>query len=247
LRVMVAEDDFALSMFLQKGLELEGHTVQCIGDGATAFQQIQEDAPDLLVLDLGLPRMDGVDVLRALQGKVPSMSILILTGRSHLPLKIECLNLGADDYVIKPFSLYELLARCRALARRRAGAGTGVLQFAGLRMDRILRSVTFDLQQVDLTVKEFTLLEYLLQKKGRAVSRRELLQEVWHMSPDAGTNVVDVYVNYLRRKMGVAGSTDMIETVRGEGYGIGVKKDMVRDGLKRASASVGTATLAGAA
>lgn len=246
MRVMVAEDDFALSTFLQKGLELEGHAVHCIADGTTALQQIQEDAPDLLVLDLGLPRMDGVDVLRALYGKVPSMSILVLTGRSQLSLRIECLNLGADDYVIKPFSLHELLARCRALARRRVGAGTGVLQFGGLRMDRILRSVTYNLQAVDLTVKEFTLLEYLLQKKGRAVSRRELLEEVWHMSPDAGTNVVDVYVNYLRRKLGVAGSTDMIETVRGEGYGIDPRKD-VRHGMKRPSASVASAALAGAA
>ena len=242
MRVMIVEDDFALSMFLQKGFELEGHAVQCIADGTTSLQQIQEDAPDLLLLDLGLPRLDGMDVLRGMQGKSLGMSIMILTGRSQLPLKIECLNLGADDYMVKPFSLQELMARCRALARRHVGAGTGVLQFGGLRMDRILRSVTYNLQTVDLTAKEFTLLEYLLQKKGRAVSRRELLEEVWHMSPDAGTNVVDVYVNYLRRKLGRAGSTDMIETARGEGYGIGASKDM-----KRRSGSVGATALAGAA
>lgn len=246
MRVMVAEDDFALSMFLRKGLELEGHAVQCIADGATALQQIQADAPDLLVLDLGLPRLDGVDVLRALHGSLPGMSILVLTGRSHLSLKIECLNLGADDYVIKPFSLYELLARCRALARRRVGVGSGVLQYGGLRMDRILRLVTYELRQVDLTAKEFTLLEYLLQKKGRPVSRRELLEEVWHMSPGAGTNVVDVYVNYLRRKLGAAGCTAMIETVRGEGYGIDARNGG-RDGMKRPSTTTGSTTMAGAA
>lgn len=246
MRVIVAEDDFALSMFLQKGLELEGHAVRCIADGATALEQIQEDAPDLLVLDLGLPRMDGVDVLKALHGKVTSMSIMVLTGRTQLPMKLDCLNLGADDYMSKPFSLHELLARCRALARRRVGVGTGVLQHGSLRMDRILRSVTFGLESVDLTVKEFTLLEYLLQNKGRSVSRRELLEQVWHMSPDAGTNVVDVYVNYLRRKLGAAGSIDLIETVRGEGYGLGTRTD----GGKRPPASVrsaGPASFAGAA
>ena len=245
MRIMVAEDDSALSMFLQKGLELEGHAVHCIADGATAVEQIHEDAPDLLVLDLGLPQLDGVDVLRALHDKVPSMSILVLTGRSHLPQKIECLNLGADDYLIKPFSLHELLARCRAVARRRVGVGTGVLQFDGLRMDRILRSVTYHLQPVDLTAKEFTLLEYLLQQKGRAVSRRELLERVWHMSPDAGTNVVDVYVNYLRRKLGMAGSIDLIETMRGEGYGIGAKKDLLK--LRPAAVRTTATALAGVA
>jgi DNA-binding response OmpR family regulator len=235
---MVAEDDFALSLFLRKGLELEGHAVQCIGDGATALSQIHEKAPDLLVLDLGLPRMDGVDVLRALHGKVPEMSIMILTGRSQRLQKVECLNLGADDYLIKPFSLQELLARCRALARRGMGVGNDVLQIDGLRMDRLLKSVTYNLQTVGLTAKEFTLLEYLLQKKGRAVSRQELMREVWHMSLDSGSNVVDVYVNYLRRKLRLVGSADMIETVRGEGYGIGFRSGAT----KRTSASSSSST-----
>jgi DNA-binding response OmpR family regulator len=224
MTIMVVEDDLALSMFLKKGLELEGHAVECSADGATALSQIREDAPDLLLLDLGLPRLDGVDLLRALHGRVPSMSILILTARSNLSTKIECLNLGADDYLIKPFSLHELLARCRALARRRIGASAGVLQYGCLRMDRLLRSVSYDLQPVELTAKEFTLLEYLLQNKGKSVSRRQLLEEVWRMSPDAGTNVVDVYVNYLRRKLGAAGGTEIIETLRGEGYGIAVRQ-----------------------
>jgi len=220
MRVMVAEDDPALSVFLQKGLELEGHRVELAADGVTAVEQIEEDHPDLLVLDLGLPQLDGVDVLRALRDRFPAMSILVLTGRSQLPQKIECLNLGADDYLIKPFSLHELLARCRAVARRRVGANTGVLAFEGLRMDRITRTVTHGGDAIDFTAKEFTLLEHLLQNKGRAVSRRELLEEVWRMPPDAGTNVVDVYVNYLRRKLSIVGSHDLIQTVRGEGYAI---------------------------
>lgn len=223
MKVMVAEDDCALSLFLKKALELDGHVVHVIADGAAAVEKIQEDLPDMLVLDLGLPHMDGVDVLRALYGRVPSMSVLVLTGRSHLADKIECLNLGADDYLLKPFSMHELLARCRAISRRRMGSSAGVLQYGSLRMDRIQRSVIYEGMMLDFTSKEFTLLEYLLLQKGRSVSRKELLENVWQMSPDAGTNVVDVYVNYLRRKLGAVGATGIVETMRGEGYGIATK------------------------
>lgn len=224
MRVMVAEDDAALSLFLKKALELEGNTVRLVTDGSGALEGIQEDMPDLLVLDLGLPRMDGVDVLRALHGQIDLMSVLVLSGRSQLSEKIECLNLGADDYLLKPFSMYELLARCKAIGRRRMGASAGVLQCTGLRMDRIQRTVSYHQELLDFTSKEFTLLEYLLLQKGRAVSRRELLQNVWQMSPDAGTNVVDVYVNYLRRKLGAVGASGLVQTMRGEGYGIAAKQ-----------------------
>ena len=220
MKVMVAEDDSALSLFLKKALELDGHVVLQTEDGVAAVTRVQEDMPDMLVLDLGLPHMDGVDVLRALHDRAPSMSVLVLTGRSQLAEKIECLNLGADDYLLKPFSMHELLARCRAIGRRRMGASAGVLQYGSLRMDRIQRSVTFEAMALDFTSKEFTLLEYLLLQRGRAVTRKELLQNVWQMSPEAGTNVVDVYVNYLRRKLGAVGATGVVETVRGEGYGI---------------------------
>jgi len=221
---MIAEDDAALSLFLTKALEMEGHTVRQIGDGVSAIEAIYADAPELLILDLGLPQMDGMDVLRTLEGTVPSMSILVLTGRVNPVEKVECLNLGADDFMNKPFSMQELMARCRAISRRRAGIGMGVLQHAGLHMDRIQRTVSYRGGALDFTVKEFTLLEYLLLNKGRSVSRRELLEKVWQMSPDAGTNVVDVYVNYLRRKLSGVGSMDLIETVRGEGYAVAGKE-----------------------
>lgn len=224
MRVMVAEDDSALSLFLRKGLELEGHSVQAVADGALALECIEEDHPDLLVLDLGLPKLDGVDVLRALHDRFPAMSVLVLTGRSQMTQRIECLNLGADDYMVKPFSLYELLARCRAVVRRRAAAGQGVLTCGDLRMDRITRTVTHGGEAIDFTAKEFTLLEHLLQNRGRTVSRHELLVDVWRMAPDAGTNVVDVYVNYLRRKLAMAGAMDLIQTVRGEGYTLGMRR-----------------------
>ncbi len=224
MRVLIAEDDRALSLFLRKGLELEGNIVECVADGATALERIYGDAPDLLVLDLGLPMVDGVDLLRTMTGRAPGMSIMVLTGRSQINHKIDCLNLGADDYLVKPFSLQELLARCRAVKRRNGKTASGLLQHGELQMNRITRAVSFRDEPIELTAKEFTLLEYLLLQRGRAVSRQELLKEVWRMAPDTGTNVVDVYVNYLRRKLGLAGSaSSMIETVRGEGYAIGAK------------------------
>jgi DNA-binding response OmpR family regulator len=241
MKVVVAEDDSALSLFLKKALELDGHVVHEIADGAAAVTVVLEDMPDLLLLDLGLPHMDGMDVLRALHDRVPSMSVLVLTGRSQLAEKIECLNLGADDYLLKPFSMHELLARCRAIGRRRMGASAGVLQHGLLRMDRIQRSVFYEGIVLDFTSKEFTLLEYLLLQKGRSVSRKELLENVWQMSPDAGTNVVDVYVNYLRRKLGSVGAMGIVETMRGEGYGIATK------GAKSSSAYASYPVVLGAA
>lgn len=241
MKVMVAEDDSALSLFLKKALELDGHAVREIADGAAAVQKVQEDTPDMLLLDLGLPHMDGVDVLRALHGRVPSMSVLVLTGRSQLAARIECLNLGADDYLLKPFSMHELLARCRAIGRRRMASSAGMLLHGALRMDRIQRSVIYEGTMLDFTSKEFTLLEYLLLQKGRSVSRKELLENVWQMSPDAGTNVVDVYVNYLRRKLGSVGATGIVETMRGEGYGIATK------GVKSAGAYASYPVALGAA
>ncbi len=229
MRVLVAEDDRALSQFLRKGLELEGNTVECVADGATALECITQDPPELLVLDLGLPMMDGVDLLRSVTGRAPGMSIMVLTGRAQINHKIDCLNLGADDYLVKPFSLQELLARCRAVKRRRGESASGLLQHSDLVMNRIARSVTLAGEAIDLTAKEFTLLEYLLLQRGRAVSRQELLREVWRMAPDTGTNVVDVYVNYLRRKLSAAGNaSSLIETVRGEGYAIGARSSQAK-------------------
>ena len=221
MHVVIAEDDRALALFLRKSLELEGHAVVCADTGAAAVELVLGQIPDLLVLDLGLPVVDGIDILRALRGRTPGMSTMVLSGRSQLPVRIECLNLGADDFMVKPFSLHELLARTRALRRRGAEHSAGVLQHGDLVMDRIARMVTVCGIPVEFTAKEFTLLEYLLQQRGRAVSRQELLREVWRMAPDAGTNVVDVYVNYLRRKLGGVGAAQMVETLRGEGYAIG--------------------------
>lgn len=223
MRVLIAEDDSALAKFLQKGFAGHSDRVDCVPDGNSALQAIQEHAPDLLILDLGLPMLDGVELLRTVRGTAAGMSVIVLTGRSTTSHKIDCLNLGADDYIVKPFSLAELLARSRAVQRRKAETASGTLRHGDLQVDRMTRTVTFCGVSIDFTAKEYTLLEYLLLQRGRAVSRQELLREVWRMAPDAGTNVVDVYVNYLRRKLGGGHAAGIIQTVRGEGYAIGAK------------------------
>ena len=230
MRVLIVEDDPALGMFLQKGLKLEGHEVELAGDGEAGLAHALEHAPDLMVLDLSLPRKDGVQVLEEMQGRFGGTSVLVLTGRNGLEDRVKCLNLGADDCLLKPFSFTELTARCRALLRRREQQfANPVLRWNGLEVDRMARRVSRDGCVVELTTKEYALLEYLMLARGRTCSRSALLREVWQMSPEAGTNVVDVYVNYLRKKLGavrgeVAGADGvpdrLIETVRGEGYAL---------------------------
>ncbi len=230
MRVLIVEDDAALGKFLQKGLQLDGHLVELATDGQTGLERALFDRPDLLVLDLGLPKMDGIEVLERLQTSLSGMSVLILTGRSTVEERVRCLNLGADDCLLKPFAFSELKARCNALLRRREQFADPVLRVGAVELNRMDRKVTREGQSIELTAKEYALLEYLMQARGRICTRTELLREVWQMSPDAGTNVVDVYVNYLRKKLSHANQTGMpdreIETIRGEGYAMtqGLKK-----------------------
>ncbi|RZU39593.1 response regulator transcription factor [Edaphobacter modestus] len=223
MQVLIVEDDAALGLFLEKGLKLEGHDVTRVGDGEAALERLDESSPDLLVLDLSLPKRDGVEVLMEMQGRFENTAVLVLTGRGMVEERVKCLNLGADDFLLKPFSFHELTARCRALLRRRERFADPVLRHGDVELNRMERRVKRNGTVVDLTAKEFSLLEYLVQRKERCCSRAELLSGVWQMSPDAGTNVVDVYVNYLRKKLGAAAVEDddghaVIETIRGEGY-----------------------------
>src|SRR6202042_289264 len=226
MRVLIVEDDAALGLFLQKGLKLEGHDVALMGDGEAGLQYAEEHRPDLIVLDLSLPKKDGTEVLTEMRGRFDETAVLVLTGRSQVEERVKCLNLGADDCLLKPFSFHELTARCRALLRRRDQFADPVLRHGNVELNRMERRVIRNGRLVELTVKEFALLEFLLLKRGQSCSRSELLREVWQMSPDAGTNVVDVYVNYLRKKLGAVGLDEgsghvVIETVRGEGYRMG--------------------------
>lgn len=235
MRMLIADDDPSLGGFLARGLEQEGHDVQLATDGEMAMAAARQDPPEMAVLDLNLPRRDGVEVLEFLRSLTADMPILILTARHDPEVRVRCLEIGADDFMVKPFSFAELRARCRALQRRRSPGV--ILRHADLEVNRVSRSVTRAGQTVALTNKEFSLLETLLLHKGRVVPRTTLLREVWNIDRDCGTNVVDVYVNYLRRKLrdtfshgddavggneGTSETGPLIRTVRGHGYAIGI-------------------------
>ena len=230
MRILIVDDDAALGLFLQRGLRLEGHVADILTDGRAAMEAVSLGHYELIVLELNLPRMDGMQLLEEMRKRSVDASIFVLTARSAMDERIRCFDLGADDFMLKPFSFSELTARCRALMRRRVRFADPLLRQGDLELNRMERRVSRNKQVVDLTVKEFALLEYLMLARGRICSRSELLEEVWQMSPDAGTNVVDVYVNYLRKKLGegqaaravlAEGEREtlrLIETVRGEGY-----------------------------
>ena len=221
MRFLVAEDDQALGAYLKRGLEAEGHAVRLAADGQVALDLFLSEAPEFAILDLNMPRVDGTEVLRQLRMVSEDLPVLVLTARRDMETRLACLDLGADDCMAKPFAFAELRARVRALARRRRGDGDFLLRHGCVEMNRMERTVRCAGHAVNLTGKEFALLEHLLQHRGQAISRSTLLAEVWKMPAEEGTNVVDVYVNYLRRKLGESAAS-LIQTVRGYGYGIGL-------------------------
>jgi two-component system copper resistance phosphate regulon response regulator CusR len=218
MRVLIAEDDAALASFVKKGLEAEHYAVDVSGDGEQARAMAGEFDYDLLTLDLGLPHLDGVSILRYLRTRKPSMPILVLTARNRVEDRVECLDLGADDYMGKPFSFTELSARIRALLRRSHLPVESALTVDNLKLDRIERRVERAGKRIELTPKEFALLEYLMRNAGRRITRAMIIEHVWNLSFDTCTNVVDVYINYLRRKVDDGFSDRLIHTVRGVGY-----------------------------
>jgi DNA-binding response OmpR family regulator len=217
MRLLIAEDDKALSMFLSRGLEADGHRVRVAHDGAAAVEAFREDTPDLTILDLNMPVMDGEKVLEELRALDHDLPVLDLTARQELETRIRCLDLGADDLMLKPFSLHELRARCRALLRRKREARLQ-LRAGDLELDRLDHTARRGTQPIILTNKEFALLEHLMLNRGQCVSRVELLDAVWNLEPAQTTNIVDVYVNYLRRKLKDPPPGQLIRTVRGQGY-----------------------------
>ncbi len=207
MRMLIAEDDPALASFVKKGLEAEHYAVDISADGERIRAQASEFDYDLLVLDLNLPRLDGVSILRHLRNRKPSMPILVLTGRSRIEDRVQCLDLGADDYLMKPFSFTELSARIRALLRRSHLPAESVIQVEDLKLDRVERRVERAGRRIELTSKEFSLLEYLMRNAGRRITRAMIIEHVWNLSFDTCTNVVDVYINYStaqvdKRKVG---------------------------------------------
>lgn len=250
MRVLVVENDRDLGAFLKKGLETEGHSTEWLDDGDSALRFAAENQPDLIVLDLALSARDGVEILADLQAQGSDAALLVLTRDCDLHARVQCLDMGADDCLLKPFSFLEFTARCRALLRRRAQLADQVLRCGELELNRVNHQVKCGSSEVGLTTKEFALLEYLMLRRGESVSRGELLTNVWKLEADTGTNIVDVYVNYVRRKLDGAGRTGhgkLIETIRGTGYRIGgvpLQKDAFRALTAAAPAVQVTAALA---
>ncbi|HEX8711667.1 MAG TPA: response regulator transcription factor [Terracidiphilus sp.] len=217
MRMLIAEDDQALGQFLRRGLEADGYNVRVALDGGSAVEAFRQDLPDLIILDLNLPVKDGEQVLEEVRLLNSDLPVLVLTARQEMETRVRCLEQGADDLMIKPFSLRELRARCRALLRRNREARLA-LRAGDLELNRLEHSARRAGQLILLTNKEFALLEYLMLNRGRCMSRGELLDAVWKTEPAQTTNIVDVYVNYLRRKLNDPPPGKLIRTVRGRGY-----------------------------
>jgi two-component system response regulator MprA len=216
-RVLVVEDDADIAGVLRRSLDKEGYEVRVAGDGESALDEAGVFSPDAVVLDLGLPKLDGVEVCRRLrtEGDVP---ILILTARDALDARVEGLDSGADDYLVKPFEREELLARIRALLRRRPPRGSASLVVGDLRLNPATREAYRGERQLELTAREFELLEHLMRNERIVVSRQSLLDEVWGYHPFAETNTVDVFISNLRRKLEQGGEPRVLHTIRGAGY-----------------------------
>ncbi len=216
-RVLVVEDDTDIAGVLRRSLDKEGYDVRVAGDGESALDEAGVFAPDAVVLDLGLPKLDGVEVCRRLrtEGDVP---ILILTARDAIDARVEGLDSGADDYLVKPFEREELLARLRALLRRRPPRGSASLVVGDLRLNPATREAFRGERELELTAREFELLEHLMRNERIVVSRQSLLDEVWGYHPFAETNTVDVFISNLRRKLELGGERRVLHTIRGAGY-----------------------------
>jgi len=216
-RVLVVEDDVEIAGALRRSLALEGYDVELAGDGLSALARAETYEPDAVVLDIGLPKLDGVEVCRRLRerGDVP---ILMLTARDEVETRVEGLDSGADDYLVKPFERAELLARVRALLRRRPPRGAASLLVGDLRLNPDRHEAVRAERVLDLTSREFELLEHLMRNERLVVSRESLLEEVWGYAPFSETNTVDVFVSNLRRKLESGGEARMLHTVRGSGY-----------------------------
>jgi DNA-binding response OmpR family regulator len=215
-RILIAEDEDRLSAFLEKGLRSNGYATTVASDGPTALALARDEDFDLLVLDLGLPGLDGLTVLHTMRAQGQRMPVLILSARDEVEDKVTGLERGADDYVTKPFRFEELLARVRVRLRDGGTAEQTVLRTGEVALDLRTRRATVDGRTVELSAREFTMLEVFLRHAGQVLSREQLLSHVWGYDYDPGSNVVDVYVGYLRRKLG----KDRIATVRGMGYAL---------------------------
>jgi len=217
MRLLIVEDEKKIADFLQRGLESNGYAVDIAADGSTAISYVHQTDYDLVILDLTLPDMDGMKVLERIRARKAGPPVLILSARGAVDDRVKGLELGADDYLTKPFAFVELLARVRALLRRGQPA-LEKLQVADLLVDTLRRKVTRNAETIELAPKEYGILEYMMRNKGRPLSRTMIVEHVWDMDYDGLTNIVDVYIRHLRSKIDDRFSQKLIQTVRGIGY-----------------------------
>jgi two-component system, OmpR family, copper resistance phosphate regulon response regulator CusR len=219
MRILVVEDERKVAAFVRQGLVEEGHVVDVAVDGAAALDAVADGPPyDLVVLDVMLPKRDGVSVLKSLRAQKIQIPVLLLTARDGVADKVAGLDAGADDYLAKPFAFEEFLARVRALLRRGRGRAEPVLRVADLSLDPATRVVVRGRRRISLTAREYALLEYFLRNTDRVLTRPMITQHVWGMDWDPESNIVDVYVGYLRRKVDAEGEPRLLQTLRGAGY-----------------------------
>jgi two-component system OmpR family response regulator len=218
MRILLVEDDPKAARFVREGLEEEGHTVDLASDGVEGAQLGHLNPYDLIVLDIQLPRKDGLEVSRELRREGVDTPILMLTGRDTTTDIVRGFDAGADDYLTKPFDFDVLLARVRALTRRQVGTVGGFLRFEDLELDRVRRTARRGARRIDLSPREFRLLEYFVLHPGQVLTRTTLLEQVWDMSFDPETNVVEAHMSNVRRKLEEGGEPRLIHTIRGSGY-----------------------------
>jgi len=216
-RVLVVEDDGEIAEVLQRSLRMEGYDVRTAADGLAALEESHRFIPDVVILDLGLPRLDGIEVAKELR-REDDVPILILTARDAVSSRVEGLDSGADDYLVKPFERQELLARLRALLRRRPPRGSASLRVGDLSLNPDTHEVSRGERGVELTQREFELLEYMMRNERIVISRQRLLDEVWGYDPFSTTNTIEVFVSNVRRKLEAAEEPRLLHTIRGAGY-----------------------------
>ena len=218
MKILVIEDEKKIASFIRKGLEAQGFVVDVCHHGDDGFTALTTRPYDAVVLDIMLPGRDGLSILRNLRERKLSVPVILLTARSELNERLEGLNLGADDYLTKPFYIEELIARLHVVTRRATGAGQSILAVADLTVNLLTREVTRAGRKIDLTAREFELLEHFARSPGRVLTRSQICERVWNYDFDPGTNLVEVYIQRLRKKVEGEGETKLIETLRGVGY-----------------------------
>lgn len=220
MKVLVVEDDKKIAAFIRKGLEAQGLVVDACGNGDEGYLLATTRPYDALVLDIMLPGRDGLSILRNLRERKLPLPVILLTARSELNERLEGLNLGADDYLTKPFFVEELIARLHAVTRRHSGASQSILAVGDLTLNLLTRQVSRGGTPIELSPREFNLLEHLMRSPGRVLTRVQICEQVWNYHFDPGTNLVEVYVQRLRKKIDAQAKVKLIETIRGVGYRI---------------------------